>query len=281
VEEAIKEPAELEKWKRTMMVWRCSLLMAVAVCQNQPQVNLTKDTLDELYDDYLYGRDILRKSNPPSLQTMKISERKFWREVSLRMLKAKGRSSPESLEDIVKALRMDTLFWQREVYEYCHRASDSNKADKTAKKWKRSPGNGKGSGDGAVRKRFTKKNKGTKGGRKGKQKGKGKRSSKAATCHICGKAGHLANQCWQNTGQQQGGRGITLPPAMPAFPPPAPGANVNANWAQRGADGKVPCREYHGRDQCRFGTTCRFSHLCPVLVNGSPCGQPHRASEHR
>ena len=34
VEEAIKEPAELEKWKRTMMVWRSSLLMAVAVCQN-------------------------------------------------------------------------------------------------------------------------------------------------------------------------------------------------------------------------------------------------------
>ena len=85
VEEAIKEPNELDQWKRTMTIWRNSLLMAVAVCQNQPAVDLTKDIVDELYDKYLHGRVIMKKSKPPSLATMQIAERKFWREVSNRL----------------------------------------------------------------------------------------------------------------------------------------------------------------------------------------------------
>ncbi len=277
VEEAIKEPFELDRWKRTMTIWRNSLLMAVAVCQSQPSVDLTKATLDELYDEYLYGREIMKKSKPPSLAIMKVAERKFWREVSLRLMKAKGKGKSDTMESVVLEVRKDTLFWQREVYDWCSSQGSKTKPDKSKK---RNYATNLGRGKWQVQKNFLKnapkfKQSQPKGQSKGKQKGKGKKG-KGMVCFVCGKVGHTAMQCRQNPlNQQQQQQGAQIPPPQGAPSQPT------RTWAPRGVDGKPPCREYHGGANCRFGASCRFSHLCPVLKrDGSICGQTHRATDH-
>ncbi len=275
VEEAIKEPFELDKWKRTMTIWRNSLLMAVSVCQSQPAVDITKDTLDELYDEYLYGREIMKKSKPPSLATMKVAERKFWREVALRFMKAKGKGKADTMETVVLEVRKDTLFWQREVYDWCSTSTARTKVEKKRGNLAANTGKGKWK----IQKNFLK-TKGrqfqSKGQSKGKQKGKGKKG-KGVVCFVCGKVGHTASQCRQNPlNQQPQQQGAQIPP------PQAPAGQPSRTWAPRGVDGKPPCREYHGGANCRFAASCRFSHLCPVLKrDGSICGQAHKAPDHR
>ncbi len=270
VEESIKEPQEVDKWKRTMTIWRHSLLMAVAVCQNQPSVDLTKGTIDELYDEYLYGREIMKKSKPPSLSTMKIAERKFWREAALRLMKAKGKGKAVSMESIVSEIRRDTLFWQREVYDWCSKEAGRAKIEKLKKKpqrqwkvqkqWVKPKGGGKGT-----------QGKGTKG-----KRGKGKKG-KNLVCFNCGKMGHTAANCRMGSQfQQQAPSGAQVPP------PPSFGGQTHRQMAAKGVDGKVPCRDFHSGGNCRFGQTCKFSHLCPVIKqDGSICGQQHRAQDHR
>ena len=252
-----------------MVIWRNSLLMAVAVCQSQPSVDLTKDTLDELYDEYLYGREIMKKSKPPSLATMKIAERKFWREVALRLLKAKGKGKAETIENVVLALRKDTLFWQREVYDWCSKEATKSKNEKTKKKGDKNKG--------GVQKSWLKNNtkpqfqKGSSKGKKGRN-GKGKK----IVCYICGKPGHMAANCRLAMQLPQQGGSAQIPP------PPAMAAGQQRPMAPKGVDGKTPCREFHGGNTCRFGTTCKFSHLCPVIkADGTICGGTHRAKDHR
>ena len=114
--------------------------------------------------------------------------------------------------------------------------------------------------------------KGASKGKKGKN-GKGKK----LVCYVCGKPGHVAANCRSGLQMQpqQGG-------SVQIHPPPALTGAPQRQMAPEGVDGKTPCREFHGGNACRFGTTCKFSHLCPVVkANGSICGGPHRAKDHR
>ena len=55
------------------------------------------------------------------------------------------------------------------------------------------------------------------------------------------------------------------------------------HWAKfiKGSQGEEQqfCHRFHLYDSCN-STSCRFSHLCPVMQNGKPCGQKHRAVDH-
>ena len=51
------------------------------------------------------------------------------------------------------------------------------------------------------------------------------------------------------------------------------------NWAKATSDGTQFCHRFHLYNSCS-SPNCKFSHLCPVLVNGKICGQKHKASEH-
>ena len=194
-------------------------------------MDLTKETLDELYDEYLYGREIMKKSKPPSLCTMKIAERKFRREVALRLMKAKGEGKSDTMESVVLEIRKDTLFWQREAYDRCSKEPAKSKNDKSKKKG--------GKATGGVQKPWVKQNRKSfqpKGASKGR-KGKG-RKDKTIVCYICGKQGHTAANCrsgLQNQGQQQNWSAQIPPPPALTGPP-------QRQMATKGVDGKAPCR---------------------------------------
>ena len=52
-----------------------------------------------------------------------------------------------------------------------------------------------------------------------------------------------------------------------------------SNWGKSTSDGGQFCYRFHLYNTCT-SSNCKFSHTCPVLVNGKPCGQKHRATEH-
>jgi len=52
-----------------------------------------------------------------------------------------------------------------------------------------------------------------------------------------------------------------------------------SNWSKSTQDGAQFCYRFHLYNTCS-STNCKFSHTCPVLVNGKPCGQKHRATDH-
>lgn len=53
-----------------------------------------------------------------------------------------------------------------------------------------------------------------------------------------------------------------------------------SNWANKNAKGQNFCHRFHLFQSCS-STNCRFSHDCPVLVNGKPCGKAHAAKDHK
>lgn len=53
-----------------------------------------------------------------------------------------------------------------------------------------------------------------------------------------------------------------------------------SNWATKNGKGQNFCHRYHVFQSCS-STSCRFSHECPVLVNGKPCGKAHAAKDHK
>ena len=78
-------------------------------------------------------------------------------------------------------------------------------------------------------------------GEKGKGKGKGK---------SIWEKGHFAKKTWQS------------------------------NWGKTTSEGSQFCHRFHLYNTCS-SPNCRFSHSCPVLVNGKPCGQKHAISLYR
>ncbi len=72
-EESVHDPSVEKSWKRTMMIWRTSLLMACSVCSHAATVDPKKEALDAFYE-YLYGEDIMTRDPPPSFMVMKLAE---------------------------------------------------------------------------------------------------------------------------------------------------------------------------------------------------------------
>ena len=50
-------------------------------------------------------------------------------------------------------------------------------------------------------------------------------------------------------------------------------------WASKSEKGIPFCHRYHLYNSCSSGN-CRYSHECPVLISGKPCGKNHRAEDH-
>ena len=50
-------------------------------------------------------------------------------------------------------------------------------------------------------------------------------------------------------------------------------------WAAKSEKGTPFCHRFHLYSSCT-SSNCRYSHDCPVLVNGKPCGKQHRAEDH-
>ena len=52
-----------------------------------------------------------------------------------------------------------------------------------------------------------------------------------------------------------------------------------SNWGKTTSDGIQFCHRFHLYNTCT-SPQCKFSHSCPVIVNGKVCGQKHRAYDH-
>jgi hypothetical protein len=240
-EESAHDPVVEKSWRRTMMIWRTSLLMACSVCPHVGTVDLTKDKLDKFYD-FLYGETIMTREPAPSLSVMKVAERKAWRRVALLMSKDDTMKLSEALLDITR----DSNFWVREVYEFCKRG----KGDSSP--WKPSTTKPKG-----VAKGYQKAGgKAWMGGGKPTAPGKSKK----------GKGGKgKPPPAW-------GGTPYAAAPAAPAQP-------ATRQWASTHTDGSQFCKKYHAFNNCPG--SCGRCHLCPILLpGGNPCGANHRASVH-
>lgn len=51
------------------------------------------------------------------------------------------------------------------------------------------------------------------------------------------------------------------------------------NWATKSEKGTPFCHRFHLYNSCT-SNNCRYSHDCPVLCSGKPCGKQHRAEDH-
>lgn len=51
------------------------------------------------------------------------------------------------------------------------------------------------------------------------------------------------------------------------------------SWASKSEKGTPFCHRFHLYNSCT-SSNCRYSHECPVLYNGKPCGKQHRAEDH-
>ena len=52
-----------------------------------------------------------------------------------------------------------------------------------------------------------------------------------------------------------------------------------SNWGKATSEGVQFCHRFHLYNTCS-SPQCKFSHVCPVLVNGKICGHKHRALDH-
>ena len=106
-------PENWEQWKHQELVWRTSVLMAVASNPHHTNLQITKKELDNFYN-WLYGPDVAGRSPPPPLRVMMYATRMAWARITI--LLHKGVTLSEALKTLSE--RSD-LFWQKEVADKC------------------------------------------------------------------------------------------------------------------------------------------------------------------
>ena len=253
VEEEASNPENEYDWKRTMMIFRTSLLMGIALYPVQARLRLKEEELDEFYE-FLYGEDIMRKKPTPSLAVVRIAERKAWRHMAIELAK----DPSITLASMLKRMIVHPHFWHREIYEFCRKKDEkgSGKSKKEKKKAKLDNTwyypNDKGGKGG----------KDSKGGKAGKAKGKSKKGGKA-------KKGQDSWQWGSGTGDNQQQQLQTKPDRH--------------QWAVSLSSGKEPCKKYHAHNNCPHkAKDCQRDHLCPVILpDGTACEKNHRAADHK
>ena len=175
----------------------------------------------------------MRPGNRPGLQTMRRAEREAWRSICIKV------HSGVTLDQAVKDLRSDSLFWAREVYEHIHRSPPEE--DRGAKRhWKGVP-RGKGTWPSLTPGTTQKGAHPTPGKAAGKAKGKG-RAPKGAG---------------KTKGKSQG----TMKPGT---------------WATANTSGTRYCWKF---SMGKCGGGCNELHRCPVVKpNGWACDGKHPAN---
>jgi len=243
-EELGRMPYDKKQWERTLKIYKNNLLMTLFCFPQTTKFDVKKADLDDFYE-YILGRNIALRDPEPPLRVLMSAERMAWREIVYRM--HQGTTLGTALKDI----RMDSLFWTREVYEKMQ-----NQRGPQRSQWEpwggsptrspHKPWNSKGSpyqvqGGGKSKT----KNGGFKGDGKDKDKGLGKGKNKD-----------------KNGKKSKGDKEDRWP----------------ATWAKKDPKGVLFCANYLFRRNCSGG--CGRSHACPVLkANGYICNNPTHAPE--
>jgi hypothetical protein len=104
----------VKQWKKTLMVFRTTMLMCLAGNPNQAKLKLSKESLHGFYD-WIYGNEIMTRSPAPSLKVLMTAERKAWRKISIMLHEG------STLQSAIDDLRHDHMFWLLETYELVDR----------------------------------------------------------------------------------------------------------------------------------------------------------------
>ena len=249
-EESWLDPQDYDSWERQMTIWRNTLLMCVWGNPQELKLQITKIQLDEFYN-YLLGDDIYKRKPQPSLRTMMISERKCWRKIREHL--HKGTTLADSLTKMIN----DTLFWQREVYEYIVKTGFPPK------------GQGKGSLKGQPG--------------KGLPYGKGSKQWNntwpkpmifpTATPQQYAPQ-QYAPQQYASQSQPKGS------PKGKQFKGKAPKGKATkgspSTWAAADSNNVPFCNNFHIRNNCPG--QCGRSHECPITKQGWRCPHTHSAA---
>ena len=109
-EEVRSNPTTRRQLERMHMVFRTTLLMCTASAPQFANLCITKEELDAWYT-WFYGEDIAGRSPPPSEAILLYAERNAWRKIHDMV------HGGTTLSEALRTIKLDLLFWTREVYE--------------------------------------------------------------------------------------------------------------------------------------------------------------------
>ena len=109
-EEVRSNPTTRRQLERMHMVFRTTLLMCTASAPQFANLCITKEELDSWYE-WFYGEDIAGRSPPPSEAILLYAERNAWRKIHDMV------HGGTTLSEALRTIKLDLLFWTREVYE--------------------------------------------------------------------------------------------------------------------------------------------------------------------
>ena len=252
VEEAIP-PATIQDLRHQTTVLSTSLVMISYVLPTIPAVQVSKQDLDEYYS-WFFGPEIATRNPAPPLKVLENADLAAWRHIAIKLHRG------STLKQAIKDIRMDALFWQREVYEKTPKGDYSGKGQyeyqrnqeyqrPQEQQWQ------KGSYEVQYNTSYIPQGKNNKG------KGKKGKSNK-------GKNGTFPKG--KGKGKEPG---TTNPPVSD---------EVWGNWADKGPptswhpQGQKICRSYH-TGTCWGGCGYSHSHCPKILASGRPCYLNHKA----
>ena len=109
-EEVRSNPTTRRQLERMHMVFRTTLLMCTASAPQFANLCITKEELDSWYE-WFYGEDIAGRSPPPSEAILLYAESNAWRKIHDMV------HGGTTLSEALRTIKLDLLFWTREVYE--------------------------------------------------------------------------------------------------------------------------------------------------------------------
>jgi hypothetical protein len=252
--ERAEKPQDYESWKRQMLVFRASLLMAIFSNPTQTALQITKTKLDDFYK-FLYGTELAGRSPQPPVTVMMYAERLAWRKIALEI------HTGVTLEKAIDQIQANSMFWQHEVGDKCRWNPYKSDHDgdwtptrkhrgKGGNPWSPAKGEGKASGKDYQQQTYHNARWDYNNDDSGKGQGKGKASGKHG-----GKGG-------KDDGKS-GGKG---------------GKAAKKPWVSKTNKGQWYCWDYQ-KGKCTQGKRCPNSHMCPFdQGDGTGCNKAHYLS---
>ena len=255
-------PRSWEAWKRQMMVFRTTMLMAIYANPHQTKLHIEKEVLDKFYD-WMYGTDLAGREPPPNLNTMIHAERMAWRRITLNIHEG------STLDESIKEIQKNSLFWQSMVVDKCKSQTD----------WYSTDGQDRGRPKGKSRDTGSRWNT-WEADSSYPPRGKGERF-RSRTPQGYGAAiqydyNNDGKDSKESTPKGKGGKHKDGKNDSPKGGKPG----GKGTWASKDSTGKKYCWAYH-QNKCTKGQGCWNSHKCPIITGkGKPCDKNHTVAQH-
>ena len=257
ISERASAPQDYETWKRQMLVFRTSLLMAIFANPTQTILYIPKTKLDNFYK-FLYGSELAGRSPPPPLGVMMYAERLAWRRIAIDV------HNGTTLDKAIDLIQANSMFWQHEVGDKSKGGFRNGYSEDT---WNGSPDRRQRKG---------------KGGESPWSPAKGKAKGKGKDYYQQDYYPRAAN--WDDgtdSGGGDGGKGKAKSGKSKGGKDTSKNGKGKKKWVSKTNKGQYYCFDYQ-KGTCTQGKRCASSHMCPVdKGDGTGCNKNHYAAEHQ